>query len=209
MDNVIQQFRASWGGFNREDVQQYVEQLNAAHRKEVAALKASLEETEARRAELEEALAGLKQENGTVVEERTKARDALEISARTLAKMRGEQTETEAKLNVAQKELQRLRSQVAQLKPMAVSYAELKNRVATVELDAHSKAQRIVDEAQAEADEVRADTHRWLDEVMAQCETVRQSTSELLVHTQRLSAAAERIAALSEQERLDQQGGQE
>ena len=35
---VIQKFRTALGGFNRQDVQQYIEQTAAAHRQELAEL---------------------------------------------------------------------------------------------------------------------------------------------------------------------------
>ena len=58
MDTVIQKFRSALGGFNRQDVQTYIEETAAAHRKELAQLQERLEQAEGRTAELEAALSG-------------------------------------------------------------------------------------------------------------------------------------------------------
>ena len=149
MDTVIQKFRTALGGFNRRDVQEYLEQTAAAHRQELAQLQERLERAEERGAELEAALSGAESEKSGAAAEEAKVRASLETSTRTLSKLRGELSQTESKLMVAKKELERLQTQVGTLEPMAASYAKLKDRVATVELDAHRKAQDTVDEAQA------------------------------------------------------------
>ena len=53
---VIQKFRTALGGFNRQDVQQYIEQTAAAHRQELAELQLRLDEAEDRAAQLENSL---------------------------------------------------------------------------------------------------------------------------------------------------------
>ena len=132
MDAVIQKFRSALGGFNRQDVQEYIEQTTAAHRQELAQLQERLEQAEGRSAELEAALSGAESAKGSAAAEEAKARACLEESARTLAKLRGELSQTESKLAVAKQELTRLQAQVGSLEPMAASYAQLKDRVATV-----------------------------------------------------------------------------
>lgn len=46
------------------------------------------------------------------------------------------------------------------MEPMAANYAKLKDRVATVELDAHRRAQDTVDQAMAEVEEIHAEAER-------------------------------------------------
>lgn len=53
---VIQKFRTALGGFNRRDVQNYIEQLTAAHRQELEELQGRLDEAERHGRELESAL---------------------------------------------------------------------------------------------------------------------------------------------------------
>lgn len=210
MDTVIQKFRTALGGFNRRDVQAYLEQTAAAHRQELAHLQERLERAEGRSAELEAALSGAESEKSGAAAEEAKVRASLETSTRTLSKLRGELSQTESKLAAAKKELDRLQAQVGTLEPMAASYAQLKDRVATVELDAHRKAQATVDQARAEAERIRAYTQRWLDGVLEQYGKLRRGMDALLEQAQALGRAAEQVGeldktarALEEQYRQD------
>lgn len=208
--DVIQKFRAALGGFNRRDVQNYIEQLTASHRQELEGLQKQLEEARAQNAELEAALSSAETAKSGATAEEAKVRASLETSTRTLAQLRGELSQTESKLVVAKKELERLQAQVGTLEPMAVSYAELKDRVATVELDAHRRAQDTVDQAQAEADRLQAETREWLRGVMAQYGLLRQGMDGLLEQVQLLSRGSEQLGALDETARaLREQGGVE
>ena len=111
-------------------------------------------------------------------------RASLEESTHALSKLRGELSQTESMLTVARRELERLKEQVGAMKPMADNYAQLKERVATVELDAHRKAQVTVDEAQTEAERIRADTRAWLDRILDQYSKFRREMDTLLAQAQ-------------------------
>ena len=198
MDTVIQYFRTALFGFNRKDVQQYMEQTASAHREEIARLHERLDLAEERNGELETALSEAQSEKSSAAAEGTKVRVSLEESTRALSKLRGELSQSESKLTVARKELERLKEQVDTLKPMAEGYVQLKERVAVVELDAHRRAQNTVDEAQAEAERIRADTQAWLDGVLARYEQLRQGMSALLAQAQAMVQAAEQVQPLDE-----------
>lgn len=175
MEQVVHKFRAAIGGFNRRDVLNYIETADASYRKQISELQKCLDETVEAKEELESTLAGLRSEKGSVAAEEAKVRASLEESTQTLSRVRGELSQAETKLAVAKNELTRLQAQVAQLEPMAKSYEELKDRVATVELDAHKKAQATIDEAQAQADALREGTRQWLSGVLGQYEQLRQA----------------------------------
>lgn len=198
MDTVIQKFRSALGGFNRQDVQAYIEETAAAHRKELAQLQERLEQAEGRTAELEAALSGAELEKSGAAAEEAKVRSSLEASTKTLSRLRGELSQTESKLVVAKRELERLQAQVGTLEPMAASYAQLKDRVATVELDAHRRAQDTVDEARAEAEKIRADTQLWLDGVLEQYGQLRRGMDQLLAQARALGRTAEQVGSLDE-----------
>ena len=101
MEQVVRKFRTSLGGFNRRDVMSYIEEMYAAHSKQVDALEAELAETRNHRESLEGELAGLKDEKGSVAAEEAKVRASLEESTRTLSRVRGELSQAESKLAVA------------------------------------------------------------------------------------------------------------
>ena len=179
MEPVTQRFRGALAGFNRRDVTRYIEQSAAAHSRQVAGLEERLDQAERERDNALRELDGLRSERGDLAAEEARVRASLEESTRTLAKLRGELTQTETKLGVARAELERLQAKVAQLAPMAERYEQLKDRVATVELDAHRKAQATLDEAQGQADALRAEARQWLGRTLEEYDGLRAAMDDL------------------------------
>lgn len=179
MEPVTQRFRGALAGFNRRDVTRYIEQSAAAHSRQVAGLEERLDQAERERDNALRELDGLRSERGDLAAEEARVRSSLEESTRTLAKLRGELTQTETKLGVARAELERLQAKVAQLAPMAERYEQLKDRVATVELDAHRKAQATLDEAQGQADALRAEARQWLGRTLEEYDGLRAAMDDL------------------------------
>lgn len=203
---VIQQFRTAVRGFNRQDVQDYIEQMAAVHRQEAADLRKQLEKSDRRIQELEETASAM----DAMSEELAQTRAALESANQMVSRLRGEMSQADAKLSVAKKEKERLQTQIAALEPLAAGYQEIRDRAANVELDAHQKAQATVDQAQAEAERIRSDTQRWLDGVLEQYGKLRRGMDDLLEQAQALGRAAEQVGeldktarALEEQYRQD------
>lgn len=179
MEPVTQRFRGALAGFNRRDVTRYIEQSAAAHSRQVAGLEERLDQAERERDNALRELDGLRSERGDLAAEEARVRSSLEESTRTLTKLRGELTQTETKLGVARAELERLQAKVAQLAPMAERYEQLKDRVATVELDAHRKAQATLDEAQGQADALRAEARQWLGQTLEEYDGLRAAMDDL------------------------------
>ena len=198
MDPVIQKFRGALNGFNRRDVLQYIEQVSAAHRREINQMQKEISRIEGERQVLERTLAGLEDEKGTVAAEEARVRASLEESTATLSRLRGELGETETQLQAARSDLERCQHEVSELAPMARNYQELKDRVATVELDAHRKAQATVDEARAEAARIREETRQWLEGVLAQYGNVRTAVDKLFRSAQALSGLEEQLQQADE-----------
>lgn len=204
---VLQKFRSSIGGFNRRDVLNYIESSDRAHRKQLEELQKKLKESEEERQALESELAGIRSEHGATAAEEAKVRASLEESTLTLSRVRGELSQAETKLAVAKNELSRLQTQVEELAPMAKNYEELKERVAVVELDAHRKAQATVDEAVAQAAEIRRKTRQWLDGVLDEYEKMHRAVSEQMAA---ISAMSDSIRESNEAaNRLKEWGGEE
>ena len=128
---------------------------------------------------------------------------------------------TEAELTAARSQLARLQEQVSQLEPMARRYHQLKDRVATVELDAHRKAQATVEEGEAQARQVmeqaqsqaqavleeghhqarqlQAQTRQWLEQVMGDYQVLRQGLGELFGSVRTLTVLAQRVEEMDKQ----------
>ena len=210
MEQAVRKFRTSLGGFNRRDVLNYIEESYAGHKKQVDELERQLEEAQRDRDALAGELAGLRDERGSVAAEEAKVRASLEESTRTLARVRGELTQAETKLSVARSELARLQEQVEQLEPLAQKYEQLKDRVATVELDAHRKAQATVDEARAQVDAMEQGARQWLSGILGQYEQLRQAVDEVDQRLRSLGSLADGLRQGDEgADRLKQWGGVE
>ena len=179
MEPVIEKFRTAIAGFHRGDVLEYMEKLSAQHRSQLESVEEELRQSKAREKELEEKLESLRQAHGSVSAEEAKVRASLEESTRTLTRLRGELSQTETKLAAARLELGQLHGQVDEMEPMAQKYDQLKDYVATVELDAHHKAQDTIDHAQREAQKIRNETRQWLDQVLNGYYTLRSETDGL------------------------------
>lgn len=198
MEPVTQRFRGALAGFNRRDVTRYIEQSAAAHSRQVAGLEERLDQAERERDNALRELDGLRSERGDLAAEEARVRSSLEESTRTLAKLRGELTQTETKLGVARAELERLQAKVAQLAPMAERYEQLKDRVATVELDAHRKAQATLDEAQGQADALRAEARQWLGQTLEEYDGLRATMDDLLRKARAVSQWEETVRQADE-----------
>lgn len=163
MDNKFRS--AVFGGFNRQDVMDYLERTVKEHNQKLdevnAQLTASREEAEQARAKLaraEEQVSRLEGELAQCVQDRQ-----------------------------AREEATALRERLDLLEPDAVAYAAIKERTASIELEAHRRAQTIVDQAQEQAEQVRRELGQWLERVerdyydlRAQVGvTVTQASSEL------------------------------
>ena len=201
---VIQQFRTAMRGFNRQDVQDYIEQMAAVHRQELAELQKRLEKSDRRIQELEETVSGI----DALADESSRTRAALSESNQTVSRLRGEVSQAESKLAVAKKEMERLQGQIAALEPLAAGYQEIRDRAANVELDAHQKAQAAVNEAKTEVERIRGDTRRWLSQVMEEYSTLRYGLDGVLEQIQTLAKEPEKVAELDKTaKKLRLQGG--
>lgn len=198
MEPVTQRFRGALAGFNRRDVTRYIEQSAAAHSRQVAGLEERLDQAERERDNALRELDGLRSERGDLAAEEARVRSSLEESTRTLTKLRGELTQTETKLGVARAELERLQAKVAQLAPMAERYEQLKDRVATVELDAHRKAQATLDEAQGQADALRAEARQWLGQTLEEYDGLRAAMDDLFRKARAVSQWEETVRQADE-----------
>lgn len=201
---VIQQFRTAVRGFNRQDVQDYIEQLAAVHRQETAELRKQLEKSDRRIQELEEMASNI----DAMAAELAQTRSALESADQMVSRLRGELSQADAKLSVAKKEMERLQTQIAALEPLAAGYQEIRDRAANVELDAHQKAQAAVNEAKTEVERIRGDTRRWLSQVMEEYSTLRYGLDGVLEQIQTLAKEPEKVAELDKTaKKLRLQGG--
>ena len=165
MDN---KFRSTaFGGFNRQDVMDYLERLVKEHNQALEQVNTQLTEARNEAAQLREQLAQVQEE----------VRQAKEELERTTAEQMSElHTQNE-----------QLRRQAEEAQAGAAAYAAIKERTASIELEAHRRAQTIVDQAQEQGNQVRHELGQWLERVERDYydlrgqvgTTVTQASSEL------------------------------
>lgn len=170
------QFRnAMFGGFNRQDVLNFLtssaeknnEELNArqerceelekeleASRAEAAALKAQLEQTTREREEF-------KHQAEQLTIEIARVSTADQAKAAELEKKNAE-------LAAAQAELQQLREMLGKIAPDAEAYAAIKERTAGMELEAHRRAQSVEARAKIMAGDLQRQMEQWMARVEQQ-----------------------------------------
>ena len=155
MSETLKLRTATFGGFNRQDVVDYIESTAREHTAQLNALRAELKDVT---------------EKLTVLEGEKARADALTERCATL-------TARVDELAPLEQEVETLRGQVETYRPQAESFAALKDTVANIELDARTRASQLVQEAETEAQTKRRKAEQLLDELMQEYSTVGQKAN--------------------------------
>lgn len=172
----------AFGGFHKQDVLNYI--TNAAREKqaESSALKKQAEDVLEEKAQLEEQynIADAAWKESAAECERlsallTQRTAALEKAERELAELKSEHTRCAARLAEVEEKLPALEADSA-------AYSELKDHTATIEMEAHCKAQEIVDQAQSQAVRIRGELEGWLRRVQSGYQRLRTDVGATVTH---------------------------
>ncbi len=170
------QFRGvTFGGFNRRDVLTYVESTVSEHGRQVEELKKELKLAEEANGAQAAALAEAEVRGTRYAEENSRLSAELAAAQRKLS-------EHAAALAGAQEELSVLQEQVRTMKPGAEAYARIKDRAASIEMEAHLRAQTILDEAEARTKTTRIRAEEWLRRVQADYDRLRTDVDATISH---------------------------
>lgn len=167
---------AALGGFNRQDVLNYVESIFAEHNEQLWDLKNQLQQAQETCARQAEALAEAEADVARREEENARLSAELAEARTIIAEQTRELTETRM-------ETEELRQKVAELEPGADAYARIKDRAASLEMEAHMRAQAILDETAAQARASREQTERWLRGVQETYDRLRTDLDATVFHT--------------------------
>lgn len=197
MSNQENRFRTvAFGGFHKQDVLNYITSASKDYQDQSVDLKkqaeAALKERDELAAKYETAETARKkyaadcERYSTTLTERT---DALTRAERLLAELKASLEETSARLA-------QLEERLPQLEADAEAYAALKDHTATIELEAHRKAQETVDQAQAQSAKIRNELDGWLRRVQS---TYQHLRTDMAAAVNQLSGELERgVKALNE-----------
>lgn len=141
MSKVESSFRTALvGGFNRQDVMDYIGTSSRVAQERIAKLESqskvsqdALTKAQKEAREATAKLASMEQEFQEMKQELDQARQTLQ--------------EQESTATAVQAQLERLEEETAKMEKGAAAYAQLKDRTATIELEAHQRAKAIEEEA--------------------------------------------------------------
>lgn len=183
MEGIEQSFRtAAIGGFNRQDVLNYIEAFAKSgaekvqsFQQEAEMLRKSVAEYADAAREAAEKADALEKENRRLSAE-LEEKSAGQTSA--LEELARERAEAEARSG----ELAELKARAAKLESSAAAYAELKDRAGTIELEAHQRAMLIEHAAQESAQKARAEAEQLVYKMQAGYARLRTDVDATIAH---------------------------
>ncbi len=172
----------AFGGFHKQDVLNYITSANKENQDQSSDLKKQAEEAMTAKAKLEEKLEvteSASQKNAaecvrltTLLTERT---NALEQAQRELTALKAEHEAAAARLA-------ELEDRFPKLEADSAAYSDLKDHTATIEMEARRKGCEIVEQAQAQADKMRAEIEGWLRRVQNNYQMLRTDVAATVNH---------------------------
>lgn len=177
------QFRsAAIGGFNKQDVLDYLELLSKESREQIQDLQDQLTKAQeqCRHLEIQESrlntyTAQLSREKDALQQAADQAQSELQSCSEQMSSLRAQLAESEQ----ARSQLQ---EQVDRLRPDAEAYHAVKDRSAGMELDAHRRAQGILDQAKEEANHLRSQVQQWMNKVEEEYSELRSQIDATVSH---------------------------
>lgn len=166
-----------FGGFDREDVIQYITRASADSTARIESLEADVDRLCAQERELSTQLAALRGEKDALSAdllaasgERDSLRTSLDGANAELAELRAALDSLRAENTALRTEKDALRAEAEKLRPLAEQYTAVKTHIAGIELDAHQRAE-------AYEHGVRERLNAAIDECRAHCDSVLSSLS--------------------------------
>lgn len=173
---------ATLGGFNRQDVLDYLEKTAAENAQRQQELEKRVEQQEQELEQLRRRTAEL-EERGTIFDrERESLRQELEQTKEVLQTSREREKAQEEELTQLRQERDRLRARVVALEPDAAAYAAVKDRTAGMELQAHCRAQAVQEQADSQVRQIHRQMEQWLQRVQKEYDEMRSQVEATVSH---------------------------
>lgn len=173
---------AAVGGFNRQDVLDYLEKTALENKqcqqeleKQLEQQNQELEQLRRRAAELEEREAIFNRERESMTRELEQTKEELR-DIQELEQLQAEE------LTQLRQERDQLRARVTALEPDAAAYAAVKDRTAGMELQAHCRAHAVKEEADQQARKVHQQMEQWLHQMQKEYDELRSQVEATVSH---------------------------
>lgn len=183
------QFRnAVFGGFNRQDVLDYLETLARENAQKRQELEQSIGRAEGERDELRAQKQALEEQKRALEGEKEELLRSVQRSQSELAALRTQLGEREQTADRRSRPWRRAAGgggaagAGGRLEPDAAAYAAVKDRSAGVELEAHRRAQGVLDQANSQARHLRQQMEQWMTRVGREYDALRTEVEATISH---------------------------
>ena len=190
-ENEFQFRTAALGGFHKQDVLSYLERSAKEHWEKTAELERELAGVKADKARLEEEKGEMERRQALLEEENQRlAADLADREAALADATAGKET--------AERQEAALQEEAEKLRPAAKAYEAVKDRTASIELEAHGRAQAIEEEGRQKAKKHQQELVDWSAQLQAAYHRLRSDMDATLVHAIReLERAGQSLEGLS------------
>lgn len=172
----------AFGGFHKQDVLNYITNANKENQEKNSDLKQQAEFAVKEKTELEEKFESAEAARKKNAAECERLSDLLTERTSALEQAEKELSALKKEYEKASVRLAELEERVPKLEEDAAAYAALKDHTATIELEAHRKAQEIVEQAQTQVAKVRNELEGWLRRVQSSYQHLRTDVSATVSH---------------------------
>ena len=168
MSDAQLQFRtATFGGFQKQDVLNYIEAANQEHKEKLENLQRERDEAVQALSGLKDEAAAAKEEAQAGLQEQNRLNEEVAKLREELEQVRAELVQKDEALDTARRELEEAKEKLSRAEPAAAAYEKIKDRTAGMELEAHCRAQAVQAEAEERVKKVRLEVEQWLSKVQA------------------------------------------
>ncbi len=171
----------AFGGFCKQDVLSYITESEKRRQKQLADLNRQVQQVSEQREESERQLQQAQKESQQAGEQLARLQEEQDGCARELEQTRQALAELEQQYAQAGARLEEMEARLPQLEQDAKAFAALKERTATIELEAHRQAQETVTQAEEEAQGLLAQANAQAEQTVAQAqEQAERQAAQLL-----------------------------
>ena len=180
MDHLFR--TAAFGGFQRQDVLTYLEQTAKEQQEKQQQLQQQLSQAQETGERQSKQLSEQGERLNALAGENQQLRAQLEELRQSLSASQAQAERAGEELARVRGELEAARNRVAALEPDAAAYAAVKERTAGVELEAHRRAQGVLDQANSQARHLRQQMEQWMTRVGREYDALRTEVEATISH---------------------------
>ena len=173
---------AAVGGFNRQDVLNYLETVTREAAEQQAKLQQQLDEASETVRQQNADLTGLRESSARQEQELTQLREQLSACEQELAGLREQNDGETADLTQVRAENAQLKAKVAELRPGAEAYDAIKERTAGLEMEAHHRAKLVEEQSKEQARQLRRQIEAWMQKVEREYGALRTEVEATVAH---------------------------